>query len=103
MQELEKIKRVMQKTTLSAPHETLLVLDATTGQNAIDQAETFHKFTPLTGIIISKLDGSAKGGIVLSIYKKLHVPIQWIGTGEKIEDLEGFEPIAYASSLFEMS
>ncbi|VHO02120.1 signal recognition particle-docking protein FtsY [Candidatus Rhabdochlamydia sp. T3358] len=103
MQELEKIKRVMQKPILSAPHETLLVLDATTGQNAIDQAETFHKFTPLTGIIMSKLDGSAKGGIVLSIYKKLHVPIQWIGTGEKVEDLEGFEPIAYASSLFEIS
>lgn len=103
MQELEKIKRVMGKTIPSAPHETILVLDATTGQNAIDQAETFHKFTPLTGLIMTKLDGSAKGGIVLSIYKNLHVPIQWVGTGEAIEDLESFEPLAYASSLFELS
>lgn len=101
MQELEKIKRVLQKPIPSAPHETILVLDATTGQNAIDQAETFHTFTPLTGLIVTKLDGSAKGGIILAIYKKLHIPIQWIGTGEKIEDLEIFEPIAYASSLFE--
>lgn len=103
MQELEKIKRVMQKPIPSAPHEILLVLDATTGQNAVDQAETFHKFTPLTGLIMTKLDGSAKGGIVLSVYKKLHVPILWIGTGEKVEDLESFEPTAYASSLFEVS
>ena len=103
MQELEKIKRVMQKSIPSAPHETLLVLDATTGQNAVDQAETFDKFTPLTGLIMTKIDGSAKGGIVLSVYKRLHVPILWIGTGEKVEDLESFEPMAYASSLFEIS
>lgn len=101
MQELEKIRRICKKHTPASPHETLLVLDATTGQNAIDQAEVFHKFTPLTGIVLTKLDGSAKGGIVLAIYKKLGIPVQWIGCGEGEEDLMPFEPNEYVDALFE--
>ena len=101
MQELEKVRRVCQKHTPASPQETLLVLDATTGQNAIDQAEVFHKFTPLTGIILTKLDGSAKGGIVLAIYKKLAIPVQWVGVGEGVEDLMPFEPKEYIEALFE--
>lgn len=100
MHELEKVERVIQKVIPDAPHETLLVLDATTGQNAVDQAETFHSFTPLTGIILAKLDGSAKGGIVLSIYKKLGIPVRWVGLGEKIDDLIAFDKKAYTEALF---
>lgn len=103
MQELEKIKRVCHKVVPDAPHETLLVLDATTGQNAIDQAKIFHQVTPLSGIILTKLDGSAKGGIVLSICQHLFIPVLWIGTGEAIEDLDPFDPKAYVDSLFEFS
>ncbi len=101
MRQLEKIQRAIQKVIEDAPHETLLVLDATTGQNAVDQAEVFHSFTPLTGIILAKLDGSAKGGIVLSIYKKLGIPIEWIGVGEQIEDLLPFDKMAYVDALFQ--
>jgi fused signal recognition particle receptor len=100
MQELEKIKRVCSKVIPKAPHETLLILDATTGQNALDQAKTFHQFTPLTGIILTKLDGSAKGGIALSIYKELKIPIRWIGVGEKADDLIPFDPQNYVHALF---
>lgn len=100
MQELEKIRRVCNKVVPGAPHETLLVLDATTGQNAIDQAQVFHQVTPLSGIILAKLDGSAKGGIVLSIYQQFGIPVQWVGTGEKADDLEPFDPETYADSLF---
>src|SRR5262249_24749042 len=100
MKELEKVRRVCAIVIPSAPHETLLVLDATTGQNAIDQAQVFHESTPLNGIILAKLDGSAKGGIVLSIYQELGIPVRWIGTGEKADDLEPFDPVAYADSLF---
>ncbi len=100
MNELEKIRRVCGKVIPSAPHETLLVLDATTGQNAIDQARVFNEVTPLNGIILAKLDGSAKGGIVLSIYQEFGIPVLWVGTGEKAEDLEPFDPNAYADSLF---
>ncbi len=100
MKELEKVRRVCSKVIASAPHETLLVLDATTGQNAIDQAQVFHESTPLNGIILAKLDGSAKGGIVLSIYQQLGIPVRWVGTGEKADDLEPFDPVAYADSLF---
>lgn len=101
MQELAKIKRVSAKVIPEAPHETILVLDATTGQNAIDQAETFHQFTPLTGFILTKLDGSAKGGIILSIYQKMGIPIRWIGIGERADDLLPFDPEAYVTALFE--
>jgi fused signal recognition particle receptor len=100
MNELKKIRGVCSKVIPSAPHETLLVLDATTGQNAIDQAQVFHAATPLNGIVLAKLDGSAKGGIVLSIYQQLQIPVRWVGTGEKAEDLEPFDPVAYADSLF---
>jgi fused signal recognition particle receptor len=102
MHELEKIRRVCTKHIASAPHQTLLVLDATTGQNAIDQAEVFHKFTPLTGLILTKLDGSAKGGVVLAIYKKLSIPVQWIGVGEGENDLMPFDPKEYVEALFDI-
>lgn len=100
MHELKKIKQVCQKQIEDAPHETLLVLDATIGQNAIDQAKIFHQFTPLSGIILTKLDGSAKGGIAIAIQKELQIPIRWIGTGEKKEDFEPFEPKAFLDALF---
>lgn len=100
MKELEKIRRTLAKVIPTAPHQTLLVLDATTGQNAIDQAKAFHEVTPLSGIVLAKLDGSAKGGIILSIYQQLGIPVLWVGTGEGAEDLEPFDPIAYADSLF---
>ncbi|MBI3236128.1 MAG: signal recognition particle-docking protein FtsY [Chlamydiales bacterium] len=100
MQELEKMRKTCHKVLPGAPHETLLVLDATTGQNALDQAETFHRFTPLTGLILAKLDGSAKGGIILSIHHKLQIPVRWIGTGETAEDLEPFDPPTYVKALF---
>lgn len=101
MQELEKIKRSCNKAASSGPHETLLVLDATTGQNAIDQAKQFHKFTPLTGIILTKLDGTAKGGIVIAIQRELGLPIKFIGTGEQIDDLQPFDPKSFISSIFD--
>ncbi|MBY0529001.1 MAG: signal recognition particle-docking protein FtsY [Rhabdochlamydiaceae bacterium] len=100
MQELEKVRRVCKKVVPDAPHETFLVLDATTGQNAIDQAQVFHQFTPLTGLILAKLDGSAKGGIVLSIYKQIGIPVRWIGTGEGADDFEPFEAKTYVDALF---
>lgn len=100
MRELEKVLRVIQKVIPDAPHQTLLVLDATTGQNAVDQAEVFHSFTPLSGIVLAKLDGSAKGGIALSIYKKLGIPVEWVGVGEKIDDLVPFDKEAYLDALF---
>lgn len=101
MQELEKIKRTCKKINPNAPHETLLVLDATTGQNAIDQAKTFNKFTPISGLILTKLDGSAKGGIVVSIYRQLGIPVKFIGVGENIDDLEPFDPENFVNALFE--
>lgn len=101
MQELEKIRRSCRKTSSEAPHETLLVLDATTGQNAIDQAKTFHQFTPITGLILTKLDGTAKGGIVLAIQRKLGLPVKFIGVGEGVDDLQPFDPQSFVNALFE--
>lgn len=101
MQELEKIRRTCKKLSPQSPHETLLVLDATTGQNAIDQAKTFHQYTPITGLILTKLDGSAKGGIVISIYHQLGLPVKFIGIGENLEDLEPFQPESFINTLFE--
>jgi fused signal recognition particle receptor len=101
MQELEKIRRTCKKVNPSSPHETLLVLDATTGQNAIDQAKTFNKFTPITGLILTKLDGSAKGGIVISIYRQLGIPVKFIGVGEGLDDLEPFQPESFVNALFD--
>lgn len=101
MQELEKIKRSCHKVIPSSPHETWLVLDATTGQNAIDQAKTFHQFTPITGLVLTKLDGTAKGGIVISIQKQLGIPVKFIGVGEELNDLEPFDNQTFVQSLFE--
>lgn len=101
MQELEKIKRSCKKVIPSAPHETLLVLDATTGQNAVDQAQTFHKFTPITGLILTKLDGTAKGGAAIAIQRKLGIPIKFIGVGEGVEDLQPFDAESFVDALFE--
>ena len=101
MQELEKIKRSCKKVSANAPHETFLVLDATTGQNAIDQAKQFNQFTPITGLILTKLDGTAKGGIAIAIQRELNIPIKFIGTGEQIDDLQPFDPDAFVDNLFE--
>lgn len=99
MQELAKIRRVIQKQNPKAPQETLLVLDSTIGQNAIDQARIFHQFTPITGIVLTKLDGSSKGGIIVAIQKELKIPIVWVGLGEGENDLSPFKPKDYVNSL----
>jgi len=99
MQELEKMRRVAAKQVHRAPHETLLVLDASTGQNAILQARGFKETAGVTGIVLTKLDGTAKGGAVLSIKKVLGVPVRFVGTGEKLEDLAEFDPVAFVEGL----
>lgn len=99
MHELEKIRKICVKQIESAPHETLLTLDATTGQNGLDQARIFNQFTPITGIILTKFDGSAKGGITVAIKKELNLDVQWIGTGEKVQDLEPFDPLSFVQDL----
>ena len=101
MEELAKISRVIKKVIPDAPHQTLLVLDATTGQNAISQAKNFGEIVPLTGVVLTKLDGTAKGGVVLSVHEELHVPIKWIGLGEREDDLDRFHPDDFAKALFE--
>lgn len=101
MQELDKIKRVCQKASVTGPHETLLVLDATTGQNAIDQAKQFHQFTPITGLILTKLDGTAKGGIIVAIQQELGIPVKFIGTGEGVDDLQPFDADSFVNNLFD--
>ncbi len=100
MQELAKIVRVLNKQDSRLPHETLLVLDATTGQNALSQARTFHESINLSGIALTKLDGTAKGGMVFAIAKELRLPIRFIGVGEKIEDLRPFQAREFVSALF---
>ena len=102
MAELEKIVRVIKKQDPTAPHETVLVLDATTGQNALTQVETFHKTIPISGLIITKLDGSAKGGVVVALAQKFALPIHAIGIGEKGQDLKAFNANEYASALLEI-
>ena len=99
MKELEKIRAVAAKQVHRAPHETLLVLDASTGQNAIMQAKAFKDAAGVTGIVLTKLDGTAKGGAVLSINRELGVPVRFVGTGEKIEDLAYFDPVAFVEGL----
>ncbi len=101
MNELAKISRILKKKIDGAPHEVLLVLDATTGQNAITQAEQFKKTIACTGIILAKLDGTAKGGAIFAIKQKLGLPVKFIGVGEKLDDLEPFDPDAYVEALFE--
>jgi fused signal recognition particle receptor len=99
MEELAKIMRVAKKKIPEAPHEVLLVLDGTTGQNAVQQAREFMKFVHVTGIIVTKLDGTAKGGIVLSISRELNLPVKYIGVGEKIEDLQLFDRRKFVAAL----
>jgi len=100
MEELAKIKRVMQKQVPGAPHEVLLVLDASTGQNAIRQAEEFTKSVDVTGLVLTKLDGTAKGGIVLGISNEFQIPVKYIGVGEKLDDLQVFDRQAFVRALF---
>ena len=101
MAELEKVVRVMRKADASAPHEGMIVLDAGTGQNAINQVELFNEVVPLTGITITKLDGTAKGGVVFNIAETTDVPIRYIGVGESIDDLRAFSPKQFVAALFE--
>lgn len=100
MKELEKINKVIGKIIPGAPHETLLVIDATTGQNGISQAIAFKEITNITGIVLTKLDGTAKGGIVLAIKEKVGIPVKYIGLGEKKEDLQPFDIEKYIYGLF---
>ena len=101
MNELSKVKRVMQKVVPEAPHEVLLVLDGSTGQNALNQAKAFSGATQITSLAVTKLDGTAKGGVVIGISDQLSVPVKFIGVGEGLEDLQLFNPEAFASSLFQ--
>lgn len=101
MNELDKIKRVMKKLIDDAPHETLLVLDGNTGQNALVQAKEFSKVTDLTGLVITKLDGTAKGGVIFQISSRQKVPVKYIGVGEGIDDLQEFIPEQFVSALFD--
>jgi fused signal recognition particle receptor len=101
MEELKKIKRVMGKRLEGAPHEVMLVIDATTGQNGISQAKLFHEAVGITGITLTKLDGTAKGGIVANICREMKTPIRFIGVGEKMEDLRDFDPDEFIEALFE--
>jgi fused signal recognition particle receptor len=100
MQELDKMRRVAGRKIPGAPHEVLLVIDATTGQNGLSQAREFMKFTGITGLIVTKLDGTAKGGILFSICQELGIPVQFIGIGESLEDLMEFSPEDFVDSLF---
>jgi fused signal recognition particle receptor len=100
MRELEKIKKSLQKIRPDTPQETLLVLDATVGQNGLENAKTFSTYTPLTGLILTKMDGTAKGGGALVIQKELGIPIKFIGTGEGVDDFLSFDAKAFAHSLF---
>jgi len=99
MDELKKIKRVLGKIDPSAPHETLLVIDGGTGQNAISQAEQFHEAVKLTGIAVTKLDGTAKGGVLFALAKKLGLPFRFIGVGEKLNDLQVFKASSFVDAL----
>ncbi|MER2115715.1 MAG: signal recognition particle-docking protein FtsY [Solibacillus isronensis] len=100
MNELEKVHRVISREIPNAPHEVLLALDATTGQNALVQAQMFKEATNVTGIVLTKLDGTAKGGIVLAIRNKLHIPVKFVGLGEKMDDLQNFDAEKYVYGLF---
>ncbi|HEX3581510.1 MAG TPA: signal recognition particle-docking protein FtsY [Thermoanaerobaculia bacterium] len=101
MQELTKIRRVIEKELPGAPHETLLVIDGTTGQNGVSQAAAFLEAAKVTGMIVTKLDGTAKGGVILSIMRQFDIPVKFIGVGEAADDLIPFDPSAYVDTLFE--
>lgn len=103
MEELRKVRRVIEREIPGAPHEVLLVLDATTGQNALQQAKLFQEVAGVTGIVLTKLDGTAKGGVVLGIQGEIDIPVKWIGVGEGMEDLRPFNPQDFAEALFDRS
>ena len=102
MDELNKISRVIDRELPNASRETLLVLDATTGQNAVNQAKDFKEAAGITGIILTKLDGTARGGVVLAINNELDVPVKFVGVGEQIDDLQPFDAEAFASAMFDI-
>jgi fused signal recognition particle receptor len=101
IEELKKIRRVITREQPDAPHETLLVLDATTGQNGLQQARVFKEAAEITGIVLTKLDGTAKGGVIISIQEELGVPVRYIGVGEDVEDLQPFDAESFARALFD--
>ena len=100
MEELKKINRILGKGIHGAPHEVLLVLDATTGQNALRQAELFSQTADITGIVLTKLDGTAKGGMIIGIKEQLNIPVKWVGVGERLDDLRPFNAKEFADALF---
>ena len=99
MKELEKINRVIGQLIPGAPHETLLVIDATTGQNGISQAKSFKEITNITGIVLTKLDGTAKGGVVVGIVNENSIPVKFVGVGEKIDDMEVFNSQEFVDAI----
>ncbi|MCD6223816.1 MAG: signal recognition particle-docking protein FtsY, partial [Deltaproteobacteria bacterium] len=100
MEEMKKMKRVVKKVIPSAPQEILLILDATTGQNAISQAKEFNKALDITGIILTKMDGTSRGGIIVAIADELHIPVKYIGIGQELEDIKGFDARQFTDALF---
>jgi fused signal recognition particle receptor len=96
----KKVRRILSRELPGAPHETLLVLDGNTGQNALVQAKMFHETVGVTGIVLTKLDGTSKGGIIFAIYKELKIPVKFVGIGEAIEDLRSFDPKEFVEALF---
>ena len=100
MEELKKVRKIIEREVPGAPHEVLLVLDATTGQNAIAQAKSFHQAIGVTGLVLAKLDSTAKGGVVITILDELGIPVKYIGIGEKINDLSLFSPEEFVEALF---
>ena len=101
MDELKKVERVIARRLEGAPHETLIVLDATVGQNALNQVKMFGQVVPLSGILLAKLDGTARGGIVVALQEEFALPVKWVGTGEGMEDLEPFDPDSFIEAVFE--
>jgi fused signal recognition particle receptor len=99
IEELKKIRRVISRESPGAPHETLLVLDATTGQNGLQQARVFKEATEISGIVLTKLDGTAKGGVIIGIQEEVGVPVKYIGVGEGVEDLQPFDPADFVKAL----
>jgi fused signal recognition particle receptor len=100
MQELQKVRRVLGKAAPGAPHETWLVIDSTSGQNAIAQAQIFTEAMAVSGIVLTKLDGTAKGGVILGIADQLKIPVRYVGIGERVEDLRPFDPAEFVEALF---
>jgi fused signal recognition particle receptor len=101
MEELQKVRRVVAKAGPGAPHETWLVIDSTSGQNAIAQAQIFTQAMSVSGIVLTKLDGTAKGGVILGIADQLQIPVRYVGIGERVEDLREFDPDAFVEALYQ--